>query len=129
MGPNPFDYLPVGSEEFPLALISPANSKMISSTLGEFNYNDLVVTIHPNDAAERKIKNGDQVRVFNNLGEVICKTKVSGEVRLGVVSMPKGAWRKSSLNSKTSTSLCPDHVNVVGGGACYNDARVQIEKI
>jgi hypothetical protein len=32
------------------------------------------------------------------------------------------------MNGQTSTALCPAHVNVVGGGACYNDARVQVER-
>jgi anaerobic selenocysteine-containing dehydrogenase len=129
LGPQPFKYQQVSLDSFPLALITPGNSKMISSTLGEFNYNELLVTIHPGDATERGIVNGDRVRVHNGLGEVICKVKINEEVRLGVVSMPKGAWLHSSGNTKTSTALCPDHVNVVGGGACYNDARVRIEKI
>jgi anaerobic selenocysteine-containing dehydrogenase len=129
LGEYPFSYNPVNNARFPLALISPANSKMISSTMGEFNYPQLVATIHPEDASLRKIETGDTMRVFNELGEVICRAKVSSQIRSGVVSMPKGAWRKSSLNAQTSTALCPSHVNVVGGGACFNDARVEIEKI
>ena len=101
---------------------------MVSSTLGEFNYDELVVTLHPEDAAARNVSDGDVVRVFNDLGEVICRAEVRSAVRPGVVSMPKGAWRKSSRNGSTSTALCPDDVNVVGGGACYNDARVEVEQ-
>ena len=71
---------------------------------------------------------GATVRVFNELGEVICRIRVDERVREGVVSMPKGAWRKSSMNGKTSTALCPTHLNVVGGGACFNDARVEIAR-
>jgi hypothetical protein len=33
---------------------------------------------------------------------------------------------KSSLNGRTSTALTPSNVNVVGGGACFNDARVEV---
>jgi len=128
LGKNPFQYQPVFEEKFPLALISPANSKMISSSLGEFNYPELFLTLHPDDAAERGIRDGDTVRVFNSLGEVLCKCKVRDGVRRGVVSMPKGAWRKSSLNGLTSTALCPPTANEVAGGACFNDARVEVEK-
>jgi len=124
----PFHYQPVKKEGFPLALISPSNNKMISSSLGEFNYPELRLTIHPTDAVVRQITNGDTVRVFNELGEVICRAQVSTRVREGVVSLPKGAWRKSSLNGFTSTALCPADINVVGGGACFNDARVEVEK-
>lgn len=128
LGASPFHYQPVQSEQFPLALISPSNSKMITSIFGEFNYPELWLTIHSHDASVRHITTGDTVRVFNSLGEVICRAKVDNGVRPGVVAMPKGAWRKSSRNGLTSTALCPSHVNEVGGGACFNDARVEVEK-
>jgi len=128
LGPKPFQYDPVTSEKFPLALISPATSKMISSTLGEWNYPELRVTLHPGDAAARGISEGQVVRVFNELGEVVCRAQISGRMREGVVSIPKGAWRKSSRNGRTATALCPATTNVVGGGACFNDARVEIAR-
>src|SRR5262249_10298707 len=123
----PFQYQPVSHPEFPLALISPSNNKMISSTLGEFNYPELWLTLHPVDAAARGIADGAAVRVFNDLGEVLCRARIREEVRPGVCAIPKGAWRRASRNGQTSTALCPQHVNVVGGGACFNDARVQVE--
>jgi len=129
LGKSPFHYQPVKKEGFPLALISPSNTKMISSSLGEFNYPELWLTIHPDDAAARHIGNGDTVRAFNELGAVICRAQVNPRVREGVVSLPKGAWRKSALNGFTATALCPADINVVGGGACFNDARVEVEKV
>jgi anaerobic selenocysteine-containing dehydrogenase len=129
LGQSPFHYQPVNGNGFPLALISPATSKMITSTLGEFNFAELRLTLHPRDAAVRNIADGDTVRVFNALGEVICPARINDRVREGVVMMPKGAWRKSSMSGLTSTALCPSHVNEVAGGACYNDARVEVEKI
>ncbi len=100
---------------------------MISSTMGEYNCDRLFVDIHPADAEPRSIASGDSVRVFNPQGAVECSAQVTERVRPGVVSMPKGAWQRSSLNGATSVALCPDHVNVVGGAACFNDARVEIE--
>ncbi len=129
LGKTPFRYQAVKDERFPLALISPSNNKMITSTLGEFNYPELWLTLHPEDATARRISVGDTVRVFNALGEVHCRAKVSTDIRPGVVLMPKGAWQKSSRNGFTSTALCPSHVNDVGGGACFNDARVELEKL
>lgn len=129
LGDDPYAFDPGDRREFPFALISPATSRMVSSTFGEFNYEELVVTIHPDDAGARDIATGDAVRVFNDLGEVMCRAEVTPAVRPGVASMPKGAWRKSSRNGSTATALCPAHVNVVGGGACFNDARVEIAKL
>jgi anaerobic selenocysteine-containing dehydrogenase len=129
LGPSPFQYQPVNADGFPLALVSASNNKMISSTLGEFNYPELWLTLHPADAAARGISDRDEVRVFNNLGEVRCRARISDRVRDGVCGLPKGAWRKSSRNGQTSTALCPQHVNEVAGGACFNDARVEVERV
>ncbi|MFQ5704377.1 MAG: molybdopterin-dependent oxidoreductase [Gemmatimonadales bacterium] len=128
LGPEPFRYESVYREQFPLSLVSPASSKMITSTLGEFNLQTLVVLLNPGDAASRGVETGDDVRVFNELGEVVCIARITDRVRKGVASMPKGAWRKMSRNGYTSTALCPAHVNDVGGGACFNDARVEVER-
>ncbi len=130
LGEPPFAYQPVDQNQngYPLQLISPATAKMISSTMGEFNFDELYVELHPEDAARRGIRTGDRVRVWNELGEVVCTARVNGLVRPGVAVIPKGAWRKSSGNGFTANALCPDHVNAVGGGACYNDARVEVEK-
>jgi anaerobic selenocysteine-containing dehydrogenase len=129
LGPAPFQYLPVIHDRFPLALVSASNNKMISSTLGEFNYPELWLTLNPADAAVRGISERDEVRVFNELGEVRCRARISDGLRDGVCGLPKGAWRNSSRNGQTATALCPQHVNEVGGGACFNDARVQVERV
>lgn len=128
LGDAPYRFRPAGGGRYPLALISPATEKLVNSTLGEFNYPELRVTLHPADAATRGIAAGDLVRVFNERGEVVCAAELSASVREGVAVMPKGAWRKASANGFTATALAPDSVNVVGGGACFNDARVEVER-
>jgi len=86
------------------------------------------VKLHPEDAQRRNVEPGDRVRVHNDLGEVVCLAEVGSAVRPGVVVIPKGAWRKASFNGFTANALCPDHVNQVAGAACFNDARVEVEK-
>jgi len=128
LGTEPFAYHPVAEPGFPLALISPGSHRMITSTLGEFNFDRLTVTLHPDDAAARRLESGDPVRVWNEQGEVICPLAVSDSVRPGVAMMPKGAWIRASGNDATSTALTPATTQVVGGGACYNDARVEVAR-
>lgn len=127
LGDRPYEYIPP-DDRFPLAMISPSTARLVTSTFGEFNLATLEVTMNPRDAEARSIADRDEVRVFNDMAEVRCVARVSERVRTGVVSMPKGAWRKTSRNGMTSTALCPSHVNVVGGAACFNDARVEIER-
>ena len=116
------------TREFPLALISPASEKTISSTLAELPRPEVRLLMHPDDAAERGLSDGDDVRVFNALGEVRCKAGVGAWIRRGTVSMPKGIWRKHTANGYTGTVLVPDTLTDLGGGACFNDARVQVER-
>lgn len=129
LGEHSYEYLEDQKNGYPLALISPATDKMISSTLGEFNFPELYLVMHPIDAEVRHLKKGNTARVFNDLGEVIVAVRISEQIRRGVVIMPKGAWRKSSKNRMTSTALTPDTISSVGGGACFNDARVEVEAI
>lgn len=128
LGPEPYLWLSP-DDDFPLAMITPATAQLTNSTFGESSLDTLRVEIHPDDAASRDLSTGDAVRVFNSLGEVHCHARVSPSVRPGVVSMPKGTWKRSSLNGYTSVALCPDDGQAVGDAACFNDARVEVVRL
>ncbi len=115
-----------GTAEFPLALISPASDRSVSSTLGELDRPRVLLEMHPDDASPRGISDGDDVRVFNALGEMECGVKITPLVRPGTVSFPKGVWRRHTGNRLTSNALVPDTLTDLGGGACFNDARVDV---
>jgi anaerobic selenocysteine-containing dehydrogenase len=115
------------TDAFPLALISPASERTISSTLGELSRPEVRLQMHPEDAAARGIADGDTVRTWNDLGEVRCKVQVGVWIRPGTVMLPKGLWRKNTINGNTATTLAPDTLTDLGAGACFNDARVQVQ--
>ena len=112
--------------EHPLALISPASDRTVSSTLGELDRPRVVLEMHPDDAGPRGIEDGDDVRVFNTLGTLECGVKITPLVRPGTVAFPKGVWRRHTGNRLTSNALVPDTLTDLGGGACFNDARVEV---
>jgi anaerobic selenocysteine-containing dehydrogenase len=114
------------TERYPLAFISPATEKTISSTLGELRERAAMVHIHPEDAAARGISQSDAVRVFNALGELHCPANVTPDIRRGTVAFSKGVWRRNTYNGSTSNALVPDSLTDLGAGACFNDARVQV---
>jgi anaerobic selenocysteine-containing dehydrogenase len=111
---------------YPLALISPASEKTVSSMLGELRERAAMVQMNPQDAAERGLSHEDPVRVFNDLGEVHVPLAINKDIRPGTVSLAKGLWRKSTYNGSTSNALVPDTLTDVAGGACFNDARVEV---
>jgi anaerobic selenocysteine-containing dehydrogenase len=113
---------------YPLALISPASDQRTTSTFGGLETDDdSVVEVHPDDAAARELENGVMVRIFNDLGEVYLRLEVSDVIRPGVVCAFKGAWMKTSNNGQTISALAPADIADLCEGACYNDARVEIE--
>lgn len=118
-----------GTTEYPLALISPASEKTVSSTLGELRQRAAVLQMNPDDADARGLSSDDPVRVFNALGEVHCPVALNKDIRRGIVTLPKGLWRKSTYNGLTSNALVPDTLTDLGGGACFNDARVQVASL
>jgi anaerobic selenocysteine-containing dehydrogenase len=118
-----------GTERYPLALISPASEKSVSSTLAELRQRPGALQMHPDDAGARGLATDDPVRVFNDLGEVHCPIALNKDIRPGTVALPKGLWRRSTYNGSTSNALVPDSLTDLGGGACFNDARVQVASL
>jgi anaerobic selenocysteine-containing dehydrogenase len=117
------------TDRFPLALISPSSDRTISSTLGELPRPDVKLQMHPHDAEARGLADNDLVRVYNELGDVHCTLNIVPTLRPGTVSLPKGLWRRSTRNGMTGTALVPDTLSDLGGGACFNDARVQVASL
>jgi anaerobic selenocysteine-containing dehydrogenase len=115
--------------QYPLALISPSSERTINSTLGQLPRPDVKLLMHPDDARTRGLADGDLVRIFNELGEVHCPLQVAPAIRPGTVSLPKGLWRRSVRNGATATALVPDALTDIAGGACFNDARVQVASL
>ena len=114
--------------EYPLAMISPSSERTISSTLGELSRPDVRLEMNPDDAEARGIEDGDAIVIFNAQGEVRVNARVSPLITRGTVAMPKGVWRRNTANGFTSNALTPDTLADLGGGACFNDARVDVRK-
>lgn len=90
-------------------------------------YPEPTLKIHPDDASERGISEGDYVRAFNDRGEAVFKTIISSGCRPGVVIAPKG-WEEdqfikghySDLTSRAYNPVCPNN--------CFFDALIELEK-
>ena len=118
-----------GADTHPLTLLSPASEKTITSTLGELNDRLANLQMHPDDARARDLRSGDTVRVFNDLGEILCPVAVNPDMKPGTVSLPKGLWQKHTMNGSTANALVADTATDLGGGAVFNDARVEVTRV
>ena len=81
------------------------------------------------DAAARGIREGDNVRIFNALGAVEVKAKVSSDTATGVVYMPFNWWMSSTLNGSSVNALTPDGLSELNKGSNAFDAKVEIVKL
>jgi anaerobic selenocysteine-containing dehydrogenase len=113
----------------PLALLSPATSRTVSSTFGQLHRSQVALALHPEDARTRGIADGDAVRVWNAVGELRCRATLSDELRPGVAVLPKGLWSHHTLDGNSANAVTPDALTDLGGGAVFNDARVQVERV
>jgi anaerobic selenocysteine-containing dehydrogenase len=117
------------TDDYPLSLISAATDKTINSTLGELRRGPATLHMHPADAERRGLSTGDTVRMFNALGEVHCPLTLNPDMRRSTVGLPKGLWRMSTLNGSTANALVSDELTDIGGGAVFNDARVEVARV
>ena len=93
--------------------------------------------IHPLDAADRGIAEGDVVRVFNDRGALLAGAVISGRIRRNVVQVATGAWYSPLEPGKIGTLDVHGNPNVltrdVGSsklaqGPTAHTALVQVER-
>ncbi len=130
------DYLPnyeQPSVEHPLAMISPPARNFLNSTF--VNLKTLrhiegrpTLEMHPQDAADRGIADGDVVRVFNARGEHLCHASVNGRARAGVVVGLGIWWRKDGMNGTNVNELTHQQLTDMGRAPAFYDCAVQVER-
>ncbi|UZD90783.1 molybdopterin-containing oxidoreductase family protein [Cognatishimia activa] len=116
----------------PLTLITPASDKRINATFGGCSPSEGVerLEMHPDDARARGLTDGEDVLLWNALGEVALTLQVTDAMQSGVVYVPKGAWLASSATGMTVNALISaDSRCDLIDGAAYNDTYVDVRAI
>ncbi|MFO7962319.1 MAG: molybdopterin-dependent oxidoreductase [Desulfobacterales bacterium] len=84
------------------------------------------------DAEARSIRDGDDVRVFNDRGETVTPAAVTERIIPGTVILPFGTWYNPDNNgvdrAGTSNVLTRDEPSPAGAFA-YNTALVEVQKL
>ncbi|CAH2603149.1 Dimethyl sulfoxide/trimethylamine N-oxide reductase [Rhodovastum atsumiense] len=93
--------------------------------------------MHPRDATERGLADGDVVRVFNDRGQILAGVKITEVMRPGVIRISEGGWY-DPVDARTPGSLCSygDVNNLTTGiatsrlsqGNCGQTAMAEVEK-
>lgn len=124
---------PALAGRYPLAFLSPPARHFLNSTfanLARFRKfeREPCLEMHPDDARQRGIADGDLVRVFNDRGSLTLRARVNGKPRCGVVVAPSVWWKKHSPDGRNANELTSQRTTDLGGGATFYDCRVQVEK-
>jgi len=112
-------------------LVSPSSERRINSTFGGVvdHDSDWIAQMNTADAIALGLSDGQQVAIFNDQGRVVMPISVSDNVRSNTLFVPKGAWLQNSETGSTINALIPGHRADIAGGACYNDATVDVEAL
>lgn len=90
------------------------------------------VFINPLDARARGIRDGDQVRVFNERGKIELLCRVTPKILPGVVDIPQGAWWSPAKDGSDPGGcvnlLTSERWTPLAFGTAQHTAMVQIEK-
>ncbi|MDB5763579.1 MAG: molybdopterin oxidoreductase family protein [Herminiimonas sp.] len=121
------------AERYPLAMISPPARNFLNSTF--VNVESLRSTegephldMHPADADKRRIKSGDQVRIYNARGSFVAKARVTDKARPGLVVGLSIWWKKFASDGKNANEVTSQRLTDMGHAPTFYDVLVQVEK-
>jgi anaerobic dimethyl sulfoxide reductase subunit A len=90
------------------------------------------IFINPVDAAARGIGDGDLVRVWNELGELVIQARLTQRILPGVVDIPQGAWWNPDVNGVDQGGcinvLTSHRWTPLAFGSTQHSIMVEIEK-
>jgi anaerobic selenocysteine-containing dehydrogenase len=141
---DPYDDGVHDPAEYPLTLLSPHSKWRIHSTysnnawLEEIHGGRPKVLIHPGDAADRGIADGDEIEVFNTRGALKAWAQVSDAAAPGTATLPEGWWQRyfregRGVNELTSTAVNPIHEvwyvpNMWAPSTGWKDCRCEVRR-
>jgi anaerobic selenocysteine-containing dehydrogenase len=119
---------PISNIQSLICISPPAHSFLNSSfaNLDRFQRREErpIVQIHPEDAAARRIGEGDPVRVWNELGEVRLTAAITEGIIPGTVLAPGIWWAKHSPDGRNINQITSQDETDMGASARFYDTHV-----
>jgi anaerobic selenocysteine-containing dehydrogenase len=124
---------PALAQKYPLSFLSPPVRNFLNSSFANLpRFRDAEgepsLELHAHDAAQRGIRDGDPVRVFNDRGSCTLRARVNGKPRRGVVVAPSLWWKKFSADRRNANELTAQRTADLGGAATFYDCLVEVER-
>lgn len=87
-----------------------------------------ILEMHPDDAANRNLSDGDLVDVFNDRGLYQCMVQVTERARPGTVVGLGIWWRKMGRNGTNVNELTSLELTDLGEAPTFYDCAVEVQK-
>ena len=122
------------AKKYPLSFLSPPARNFLNSSFANVKRfrdeeGEPRLELHPEDAAARRIADGDRVRVFNDRGSFTLRARVNGKPRRGVVVAPSLWWKKFSRDGRNANDVTSQRIADLGGAATFYDCLVEVERV
>jgi len=113
---------------FPFQMITPPHMDLLNSTFGE-RYMDKSgdLLIHPQDAAELNILDGEPIIVENNRGRTTRVARLTEDTQRGLL-VAEGIFWQSRMDGNAINDLTSQNIADMGGGAIFHESRVRLGK-
>jgi anaerobic selenocysteine-containing dehydrogenase len=122
------DARPAGSR---LRLLSPASSWRLNSSFSNIDkiaayVGSATIALHPADAVERGLSEGDEALVANETGSLSLQVMLSDVVPRGVALSHKGRWPKREEAQANVNALNPGRKSDMGENTCVHSVEVMV---
>jgi anaerobic selenocysteine-containing dehydrogenase len=116
---------------YPFVLLAPAGRFFMNSTFGGTAWHrgkagPITVHVHPDDAAELGVADGDEIRVANDRGAFTAEALVDDAARPGVAFLHKSHWPKLVPGGWNANATTPERDADMRGAPTFHDNRVEI---
>ena len=85
--------------------------------------------LHPLDAAERGVADGQTVQVWNQRGSLNLKAHLTERARRGVVVIPSIWWKKLSPDGRNANELTSQALTDLGKAPTFYDCLVEVRSV
>ncbi len=123
---------PEGGDTYQLELLTPPHHLLLNSAFNEIpKIRELAgsakVLIHPQDAKERDIRQGDLVRVFNDRGECRLYAEVTQDTQPGLLVAEGLHWPRFTPGGKGANQLTSQRLTDQGKTCAFHCSLVEVE--
>ena len=117
------------AKKYPLNILAPKSHGFINSSYANFEskikgQGEQFLMIHPADAMDRGLVDGERAKVFNDRGSFEAVAKVTTDVNKGIVVTTLGYWRQ--LNNGVVNSVSSNAFGDMGHSPTSHDCLVEV---